>query len=40
MEKFLNDYGLKWVGKEAKEQKRENFNAQAVNKDIDNSRPM
>jgi len=40
MENFLNEYGLKWIGTEASAQKRDKFDATALNKDIENSRPM
>jgi len=40
MEKFLNDYGLKWVGTEASDQKKDKFDAEALKKDIANSKPM
>jgi len=40
MEKFLNDYGLKWVGSTAKEQNRNEFNAEGLKKDIDKSKPI
>ena len=40
MEKFLSDYGLKWVGSSAKEQNKKDFNVEGLNKDIDKSKPM
>lgn len=40
MEKFLNDYGLKWIGVEAQEQNREQFNAALLQKDIDKGKDM
>lgn len=40
MEKFLNDYGLKWVGTTAAEQNKKDFKMEAVNKDITDARPM
>lgn len=40
MEKFLADYGLKWVGTTAAEQNKKDFDLGMVNKDITDARPM
>ena len=41
MEKFLSDYGLKWVGLEnMKQQKGGRLDIQAINKDIDNQKSL
>ena len=40
MGKFLNDYGLKWVGSTAKDQNKNEFNAEGLKKDIDKSKPI
>lgn len=40
MEKFLGDYGLKWVGSSAQEQNKKDFNVEGLHKDIDKSKPI
>lgn len=40
MEMFLNNYGLKWIGTEASDQKKDKFDANSLKKDIENSKPM
>ena len=41
MEKFLEDYGLKWIGNdEDLQQKRDNFNADAVKRELDHKAPQ
>jgi len=40
MEKFLSDYGLKWVGTEAKDQKKGDFKVDQLIQDIDQSKPL
>lgn len=41
MEQFLADYGLKWIGNDgtAPGEKQGNFNADAVNKELEHKNP-
>jgi len=39
MEKFLADYGLKWIGSENNKERRRSFDINSVNKDLEHAKP-